>query len=50
MSNKDIIKTIKKARREQTKTLNLRTRVARTEKTKKDPKVARRNWKQKGEI
>jgi uncharacterized hydantoinase/oxoprolinase family protein len=50
MSNKDIIKKIKKARRETTKTLDLRTKVSHTEKRKKDAKVARRNWKQKGEI
>ena len=56
MSHKDIIKitdnikAIKKGHREQTKTLNLTTRVARTEKLKKDAKAARRKWKNKGEF
>ena len=50
MSNKDKIKAIKKARREQTKSLDLRTKVACTEKPKKDAKVARRKWKEKGEF
>ena len=48
--NKSTIKTFNKARREQVKNLDLRTRVAKTEKPKKDPKAARRKWKQKGEI
>ena len=50
MSEKEKIKQVKKARREQTKNLDLRTRVATTEKNRKDPKVARRKWKHKGQI
>ena len=44
---KEILKKIRKARRDKTKKLDLRTRIATTEKSKKDPKVARRKWKQK---
>jgi len=48
--DKSTIKTLKKVRREQAKNLDLRTRVAKTEKPRKDPKAARRKWRQKGEL
>jgi len=46
--SKEIIKKIREARRSKTKQLDLRTRVAKTEKSKKDPKTSRRKWKQEG--
>ena len=42
--------TIRKVHREKTLGLNLGTRIAHTEKPKKDAKAARRKWKQKGEF
>lgn len=50
MKNKHTIKVLKKVHRDLTKSLDLSTRIARTEKPKKDAKIARRKWKQKGEI
>ena len=46
--SKEVLKKIRKARRDETKKLDLRTRISKTEKSKTDPKISRRKWKQKG--
>ena len=46
--DKKTIKSIKRVTRARVKGLDLRTRVANTDKKKKDMKKSRRAWKQKG--
>lgn len=45
----NLVSAIKKAHRDKTLARDLRTKVAYTEKPKKDQKKARRDWNQKGE-
>lgn len=49
MKDKHPIKQIKKARREKTKDIDLRTRVSNTENKKKDSRKHRREFKERQE-